>query len=73
MTDEIQSQSSKTTPDKFTEQAQAAQRGLIREIFEFLRHTKKWWLAPVIVILMLVGVLFALGSTAIAPLIYTLF
>ena len=46
---------------------------LPREIFRFLRHNKKWWLAPLIVMLVLVGALLALGGTAVAPFIYTLF
>jgi hypothetical protein len=46
---------------------------LLREIIRFLRHNKKWWLAPLIVMLLLVGALLALGGTAVAPFIYTLF
>jgi len=44
------------------------------ELWSYLRTRKKWWLAPIIVMLMLFGALlvFAQGS-AIAPFIYTLF
>lgn len=44
------------------------------EIFKFLRFRKKLWLAPVIIILILIGglLIFAEGSV-IAPFIYTLF
>ncbi len=44
------------------------------EIWEFLKVRKKWWLAPIIVFLMFLGVLiiFTEGS-AVAPFIYALF
>ena len=48
--------------------------GLVREIWAFMRVRKKWWLLPVITILVLVGglLVFAQGS-ALAPFIYTIF
>ncbi|HTZ39992.1 MAG TPA: DUF5989 family protein [Syntrophales bacterium] len=44
------------------------------EIWVFLRVRKKWWLAPIVIVLMLLGALivFTEGS-AVAPFIYTLF
>jgi hypothetical protein len=47
---------------------------IIREFFEFLRERKKWWIAPILVFLVLLGVLviFASGSS-LAPFIYSLF
>ncbi|HEV3386244.1 MAG TPA: DUF5989 family protein, partial [Gemmata sp.] len=39
----------------------------------FLIHNKKWWLLPIIVILVLLGLLTAISSTAIAPFIYSVF
>lgn len=47
---------------------------IIREFFEFLREQKKWWIAPILVFLVLFGVLviFASSST-LAPFIYSLF
>ena len=46
----------------------------LSEIWAFLRVRKKWWLAPIVIVLMLLGALivFTEGST-IAPFIYTLF
>ncbi len=51
-----------------------AQHGIMREIWEYMKVRKKWWLLPVIVVLVLVGALliFAQGS-ALAPFIYTIF
>ncbi|MBI5527767.1 MAG: hypothetical protein HY897_15660 [Deltaproteobacteria bacterium] len=43
------------------------------EFWDFLKVRKKWWLLPIIVMLLLTGVLIALGQTAAAPFIYTLF
>ncbi|HXG45761.1 MAG TPA: DUF5989 family protein [Gemmatimonadales bacterium] len=47
---------------------------LAKELWAFLRVRKKWWLLPLIVVLVLVGALlvFAQGS-ALAPFIYTIF
>ena len=48
--------------------------GIIKEFLEFLREQKKWWIAPIVLFLVLLGALlvFAKGS-ALAPFIYTLF
>lgn len=44
------------------------------ELWSFLRARKKFWLAPVFVTLLLLGVLLVFASgTAVAPFIYTLF
>jgi hypothetical protein len=47
---------------------------LMRDLWDFMRERKKFWLAPIIFILLLFGALivFSQGS-AIAPFIYTLF
>ncbi|MBI2410245.1 hypothetical protein HYV30_04410 [Candidatus Kaiserbacteria bacterium] len=45
-----------------------------KEIGEFLLHRKKWWLAPVIIVLALLGAVMAVSaSSPLAPFIYTLF
>ena len=51
-----------------------AQQGLMGELWSFMRERKKFWLLPVLTILLLVGALlvFAQGS-ALAPFIYTIF
>lgn len=48
--------------------------GILKELWMFLRVRKKWWLGPVILILVLLSILivFAEGS-ALAPFIYALF
>lgn len=48
--------------------------GFLSELFLFLKERKAWWLAPVIVMLVLVGALIILGSSSVlSPFIYSLF
>ncbi len=46
----------------------------LKDLWDFMRARKKFWLAPIIIVLLLLGALlvFAQGS-AMAPFIYTLF
>ena len=47
---------------------------LIGDVWNFLRVRKKWWLLPIIVTLVLVGVLVLFGqATPLSPFIYALF
>ena len=57
----------------FADQAEQSSSGIIREFVDFLRYNKKWWLTPILLVLLLVGTLIVLGGTAAAPFIYTLF
>ncbi|MEE9571498.1 MAG: DUF5989 family protein [Candidatus Neomarinimicrobiota bacterium] len=46
----------------------------LKDIWEFVKHRKKYWLLPIIFVLLLFGILIVIGgSTAAAPFIYTLF
>ncbi len=47
---------------------------LLKDIWAFMKERKKFWMAPIFIVLLLLGLLvvFAQGS-AIAPFIYTLF
>jgi len=46
----------------------------LKEFWEFLKVRKKYWLLPIIIVLVLFGALIALTQgTAIAPFIYTIF
>ena len=58
---------------QFSQQASQRQTGFLMEFWLFLLGNKKWWLTPVVVLLLFLGVLVILGSTAAAPFIYTLF
>jgi uncharacterized protein involved in exopolysaccharide biosynthesis len=46
----------------------------IRDLFGFLKERKKWWLAPLIIVILLIGVLLIFAeSSALGSFIYTLF
>jgi len=46
----------------------------LREFWAFLRARKKWWLAPIVLFLLLLGGLLILAEgSALAPFIYSLF
>lgn len=46
----------------------------LKDLWNFIRKRKAYWLAPIILILVLIGVLLVFGGTgALAPFIYTLF
>lgn len=59
--------------DDFLSQVSGKQTGLAAELIGFLKNNKKWWLGPIIVAILLLGLLVLLGGTAAAPFIYTLF
>ncbi len=46
---------------------------LLVEFWNFLRCNKKWWLLPIVSMLVLFGLMMMLSGTAVAPFIYTLF
>lgn len=48
--------------------------GIMKEFWDFLKVRKKWWLTPIVLVLVLLGALivFSQGS-AVSPFIYTLF
>ena len=47
---------------------------LIKDLWGFMRVRKKFWLAPVILVMLLLGMLIVLAEgSAVAPFIYTLF
>ncbi|MFN2453657.1 MAG: DUF5989 family protein [Pyrinomonadaceae bacterium] len=47
---------------------------VVSEFWEFMKYHKKYWLGPIVLILLLVGSLLVLAKTSVlAPFIYTLF
>ena len=55
------------------ESRRAGRPGLLREFWGFLRENKKWWLLPILIVLLALGLLVILSGTGLAPFIYTLF
>lgn len=64
-----------TDPEAEFRRAAASHKGesLPAEFLDFLRHNKKWWLLPILLVLALLAALIFLSTTAAAPFIYTLF
>jgi hypothetical protein len=62
-------------PTSEFEKAAAEHQGesLISEFWAFLKENKKWWLLPIVIIMLAFGLLVFLSSTPAAPWIYTLF
>lgn len=46
---------------------------MIRDIILYIWHERKWWLAPLLFILLIVGLLVIFADSAVAPFIYSLF
>ena len=57
----------------FETAAQQQSPNVLLEFVDFLLHNKKWWLTPIILVLLVFSVFIALTSSAIAPFIYVLF
>ena len=57
----------------FVEAGEDEQMGLIAEFIEFIRENKKYWMIPLLVILLVLGLLVLAGGSSLAPFIYTLF
>jgi hypothetical protein len=56
------------------ESALVSKIAIVKEFWDFLRVRKKWWLAPIVVFLVLLGTLIVLTEgSALAPFIYALF
>ena len=58
---------------QFDEMARQKRPSLVAEFWSFLKHNKKWWLLPIIIVLLILGLFVLLGGSGIAPFMYTLF
>ena len=73
MTEPATEQRPTTEGDDFAQQAEKKSPGVIREFFGFLKTNGNWWLTPLLIVLLVVGVLVVLSSTVLGPFIYPLF
>ena len=48
-------------------------QGIIAEFWSFIRHNKKYWLIPILLIFILLGILIIFSGSGVAPFIYPLF
>ena len=73
-TQAVETQPADTQPamqsQDFAAQAEEAPPGLIAEFVDFLLHNKKWWLTPIILVLLFLGLIIVLSQTVAAPFIY---
>lgn len=61
------------SPNRFEQAAQRHRAGMVSELWHFLANNKKWWMLPLLVLMLLFGLLVMLSGSAAAPFIYTLF
>ena len=61
------------TKSRFEEAAGEKQGGLLSEFWAFLKHNKKWWLLPILIVVGILGLLVFLAGTGLAPFLYPLF
>lgn len=59
--------------DSFTQESQSRPPSFAVEFLDFLVHNKKWWLAPVMIVLLVFSLFIILTNSAIGPFIYVLF
>ena len=58
---------------RLAEQADRKQISFLQEYLHFLRSEKRWWMAPVLIGLLIIGAVVILGGTPAATFIYALF
>jgi hypothetical protein len=62
----------KGAQDEFLQAATEKDRGIVGEFIQFMSENKVWWLAPILIVFGLLGILLVLGATGVAPFIYAL-
>ncbi len=59
--------------EQLARKAGRAASGPLAEFWYFLGRSRKWWMLPILLMLMLVGTLVVMAGTAVGPFIYALF
>ncbi len=59
--------------DPFEALHERGNRGLLSEILAFLKESRKYWMIPLIIVLLLAGLLIVFSGSTLAPFIYPLF
>ena len=60
-------------PEDLARQGKLARTSPLSDILYWLRNNKKWWMLPLVSVLLVMSLIMVLGSTGFAPYIYTLF
>jgi len=58
---------------QFERAGRQARPGIVREFWDFLKHNKKWWLLPILAILLAIGLLVVLAGSGAGAWMYTIF
>ena len=72
MSENIDKDSAKNESAQAFEEA-ASEMGIVAEFWEFLMDNKKFWMIPIFLVLLLLGLLIIFSGSSAAPFIYTLF
>ena len=59
--------------EEFAKESESRQPSILAEFFDFLVHNKKWWLTPIVLILLFLSFFVLMTNTALGPFIYVLF
>lgn len=59
--------------DAFEQASEGKQAGLVSEFLQFMKENKKFWMIPLLLMMLILGLLIVLAATSAAPFIYTLF
>lgn len=70
---ENESNQPSSTKAAFEQASTEQSSSLVGEFIDFLKYNKKWWLLPIIVVLLGVGGLLLFAGSAAAPFIYAIF
>lgn len=62
-----------TSPRDRVHELGRARPGLLSEYWGFVRENQKWWLLPIVIVTLVLGLLVLVAGTGAAPFIYTLF
>ena len=57
----------------FEKKAHQRRPSFVVELWQFIKYNKKWWLLPIIIVLLVLGILVIAAGSGLAPFIYTLF
>ena len=58
---------------EFEAESNKRRHGIVAECWNYLFDSKKWWLMPIVLVFLLLGLFVVLTATGAGPLIYTLF
>jgi Family of unknown function (DUF5989) len=61
------------TRTAFESAAQEERASIASEFVYFLKENKKWWLAPILIVLLMLALLTFFAGTGAAPFLYTMF